>query len=350
MYRQAHVKRQFLRPALFLALFLLTTLVSAGRASAKNWAGAAYIVTGYGGAPLVLTESDPTPALDSELLRTGAYGGGFELYLAEGQYVTIHHDGDVSQALTKGEESVTGLLSRLNVFPSPLEAVRVDLSGAQPDLTVSSDILYEEQVRESVPHETVRIANDQLPKGTERVVQEGADGVRGAVYEVLWSNGTTVSRQLTRVLDSTVQDRIVEYGTAVPKVSGAEEGGAVNAAAPKEIKGNADGSGVLTLDDGEELRYTAVRTMSATAYTAGHGGVGTRTATGTAVHRGTVAVDRSVIPLGTRMYIVTKKGYVYGFATAEDTGVKGNKVDLYFDTYQQCINFGRQDCLVYILE
>lgn len=349
MYRQAQAKRQPLRPALFLALFLLAALASAGRASAKNWAGAAYIVTGHGGASLVLTEGDPAPALDSELLRARPYGGGFELYLAAGQYVTIHHDGDVSQALIKEEESVTELLSRLDVFPSPLEAVRVDLSGAQPDLTVSSDILYEEQVRESVPHETVRVANDQLLKGTERVVQEGADGIRGAVYEVLWSNGGTVSRQLTRVLDSTVQDRVVEYGTAVPKASGTEEDSAVNAA-PKEVTGNPDGSGVLILDNGQELRYTAVRTMSATAYTAGYGGVGTRTASGTAVHRGTVAVDRSVIPLGTRMYIITKNGYVYGLATAEDTGVKGNKVDLYLDTYQQCINFGRQDCLVYILE
>lgn len=346
MYQPAQAKRRLFRPALLLALFLLAALASTGHASARNWAGAAYIVTGHGGAPLVLTEDGEAPALDSELLSSKPYGNGFELYLADGLYATIHHDGEVIQALTKGEESVTGLLSRLGVYPSPLEAVRVDLSGPRPDLTVSSEVLYEEQVRESVPHGTVRVANSQLPKGTERVVQEGADGVRGAVYEVLWSNGEAVSRQLTRVLDSTVQDRIVEYGTAVPK---AEDGSAVKAA-PKEVSGNTDGSGVLTLDDGETLRYTAVRTMTATAYTTGHGGVGTRTASGTAVHRGVVAVDRSVIPLGTRMYIVTKKGYVYGLATAEDTGVKGEKIDLYLDTYQQCINFGRQECLVYILE
>ena len=353
MNSSTRAKRRLPRPALFLALFLLASLASAGHASAKDWAGAAYIVAGLGDSPLVLTEDSPMPAVESELIRVKTnYGGGFDLWLASGQYVTIHHDGDVIQAQTKGEESGTGLLARLNVVPSPLEAVRVDLSGARPDLTVSSEILYEERVRESVPRETVRVANDKLPKGTERVVQEGADGVRGAVYEVLWSNGRTVSRQLTRVLDSTVQERIVEYGTAVPKSPAPEasgDGGALKAA-PLEVAGNADGSGVLTLEDGETLRYTAVRAMSATAYTTGHGGVGTRTASGTAVHRGVVAVDRSVIPLGTRMYIVTKKGYVYGLSTAEDTGVKGDKIDLYFDTYQQCINFGRQDCLVYILE
>lgn len=65
---------------------------------------------------------------------------------------------------------------------------------------------------------------------------------------------------------------------------------------------------------------------------------------------GTVAVDKSVIPLGTRMYIVTNDGSViYGMAVASDTGVRGNKVDLYYGTYQQCINFGRRSCTVYIL-
>ncbi len=348
MYAPAQAKRRFFRPALLL--FLLAALALTGRASAKNWAGSAYIVTGHGGGPLVLSEGDPAPDLKTEALRSGPYGNGFELYLAAGQYVTIHHDGDVIQALTKGEESVTGLLGRLNVVPSPLEAVRVDLSGARPDVTVASDVLYEERVEEPVLRETVRVANDRLPQGTERVVREGSDGVRGAVYEVLWSNGEIVSRQLTEILNSTAEDRIVEYGAAAPKPADKEAADGGAGSALKNVESGADGSGVLTLEDGETLRYTAVRTMSATAYTTGHDGVGTRTASGTAVHRGVVAVDRSVIPLGTRMYIVTKKGYVYGLATAEDTGVRGERIDLYFDTYQQCINFGRQDCLVYILE
>ena len=39
-----------------------------------------------------------------------------------------------------------------------------------------------------------------------------------------------------------------------------------------------------------------------------------------------------------------------GTAVAEDTGVRGNIIDLYYDTYQQCINFGRRTCNVYILK
>ena len=45
-----------------------------------------------------------------------------------------------------------------------------------------------------------------------------------------------------------------------------------------------------------------------------------------------------------------KVSYVYGMAKAEDTGMRGdNKLDLYMDTYAECINFGRRDCKVYIL-
>ena len=115
------------------------------------------------------------------------------------------------------------------------------------------------------------------------------------------------------------------------------------------ISENADGSGTLTLKDGTVLNFSGVRSMTATAYTTGHGGVGTRTASGTAVHVGSVAVDKSVIPLGTRMYIVADSGIIYGLAAAEDTGVKGNNIDLYYDTYEECIQFGRRTCTVYIL-
>lgn len=348
MYPQrTRTMRRSLRPALFLAVFLLAALISAGSASAQSWAGAAYIVTGLEDSALVLTESSSIPAIKSELLHAEpSYSGGFELYMEPDQYLTIHHCGWVIQTRTRADESISELLSRHDVYPSSLEAVRVDLSGERPDLTVASDLVYQERVQEVSPHTTLRVPNSKMTQGTERVVQEGADGVRGAVYEVLWSNGQAVSRQLVQELNSTAVDRIVEYGTAAPQSAGGQD----QSIPIGKVENSADGSGVLTLDTGETLRFTSVRTMTATAYTAGHGGVGTRTATGTAVHRGTVAVDRSVIPLGTRMYIVTKKGYVYGLSVAEDTGVKGNKVDLYFDTYQQCINFGRQDCLVYILE
>ncbi|MDO4845976.1 MAG: 3D domain-containing protein, partial [Oscillospiraceae bacterium] len=97
----------------------------------------------------------------------------------------------------------------------------------------------------------------------------------------------------------------------------------------------------------------SARTLSClgTAYSCdGRPGV---TATGTIVHIGTVAVDPKVIPLGSKMYIVSDDGkYVYGFCTAEDTGglIKGNRVDLYFNTTAECFQFGARRVTVYVLE
>ena len=232
-------------------------------------------------------------------------------------------------------------LERLHLTPSPLEMVAVDLDEDSAELTIASELTYYDQVEEPATYETVRVANPSLPKGTEKVVQEGADGVRTSIYEVVWSGGEEISRQFVEELESTAVNEVVEYGTAV----------ASTRAGVASVSKNTDGSGILTLTDGTTLNFSGVKSMTATAYTAGHGGADYTTATGTLVKVGTVAVDKNVIPLGTKMYIVAADGsVVYGTAVAADTGVRGNIVDLYYDTYQQCINFGRRTCNVYILE
>ena len=104
----------------------------------------------------------------------------------------------------------------------------------------------------------------------------------------------------------------------------------------------------ITASDGTVYTYSKVITVEATAYCGG----GT-TATGTPARYGAIAVDPDVIPYGTEMYIVTEDGsWVYGYATAEDCGgaINGYIVDLYFDSYSTCIQFGRRNCTVYILD
>ena len=74
-----------------------------------------------------------------------------------------------------------------------------------------------------------------------------------------------------------------------------------------------------------ELQCARTLTVWATWYTAASAGGSGVTYTGTTVQKGTVAVDPSVIPLGTRMYIPG-----YGYGVAEDTGgaILGNMIDL----------------------
>ena len=87
--------------------------------------------------------------------------------------------------------------------------------------------------------------------------------------------------------------------------------------------------------------------VSATAYSAHDPGNGSHTATGTLVRRGVIAVDPSVIPLGTHVFIPG-----YGEAVAEDIGgaIHGQRIDVAFDTHAEALMFGRQELEIFIME
>ena len=92
--------------------------------------------------------------------------------------------------------------------------------------------------------------------------------------------------------------------------------------------------------------------MVATAYYAfGKGGNDINgngiTAIGLRARKGIVAVDPKIIPLGTRLYIPG-----YGEALAADTGgwIKGSRIDLCFETLQECFGYGRRKIKIYLIE
>ena len=104
----------------------------------------------------------------------------------------------------------------------------------------------------------------------------------------------------------------------------------------------------VTFTPGASSGSTALSTltMQSTAYTGG-----TLTATGTKpVYNpggiSTIAVDPSVIPLGSKVYVSG-----YGIAIAADTGgaINGNIIDLYFNSEADCIAWGRRNVTVEIL-
>ena len=64
-----------------------------------------------------------------------------------------------------------------------------------------------------------------------------------------------------------------------------------------------------------------------------------RTASGLPVGPGIVAVDPSVIPLGTRMFI---PGYGPGVAADTGTAVKGNIIDLWMPSTAAARRWGRK--------
>ncbi|MDV7751313.1 3D domain-containing protein [Enterococcus casseliflavus] len=89
--------------------------------------------------------------------------------------------------------------------------------------------------------------------------------------------------------------------------------------------------------------------MESTAYSYAEAGASYFTASGTDLRKNpmAVAVDPSVIPLGT---LVNVEGY--GVALALDTGgaIKGNIIDVHFDNEPECLRWGRRQVKVTILE
>ena len=142
----------------------------------------------------------------------------------------------------------------------------------------------------------------------------------------------TVSEQVTVKSNETLVD-----GKIVPKE---EEKKATEKSNDESSASNSSGG---------SFEYSKVLVMNATSYTddpSENGGYST-TRLGTPLRYGVVAVDPSVIPLGTKLYI---EGY--GYAVAEDTGgaIKGNKIDLCFTDKAQANAFGRRNVKVYILK
>jgi 3D (Asp-Asp-Asp) domain-containing protein len=80
-------------------------------------------------------------------------------------------------------------------------------------------------------------------------------------------------------------------------------------------------------------------TVSATCYD-----LSGRTATGMPVGQGVVAVDPSVIPLGTKLYV---PGYGNGVAADVGGGIKGDTIDLWM-TPSQCAAWGRRTVTITI--
>ena len=100
----------------------------------------------------------------------------------------------------------------------------------------------------------------------------------------------------------------------------------------------------IKIESNPTNNYKEVYTMMSTAY-AGD----TITYMGTTPVRdpdgiSTIAVDPSIIPLGSKVYIPG-----YGLAIASDTGglIKGNRIDLFLNSEDECINWGVQTVSLY---
>ena len=196
----------------------------------------------------------------------------------------------------------------------------------------------QETYTESIPHDVTYCDDHTIPVGETKVLVKGEDGEICYTADVTYENGEEISRIVTdqRVMTHPVTE-VIAKGSNTSKLDSRSDRPII-------------GDGIIITPEGDVLTYTDEIDLLGTAYTC-DGYVGT-TATGTRARFGEVAIDPRVVPYGTRMYIVSEDGQiVYGIATAEDCGglIIGNRVDLYYETLEECYTFGCRNCKVYIL-
>lgn len=296
---------------------------------------------------------------ESDTYTTQRNDGISEIHINRIQMIAVHEGGEMTVVGSYGG-TVADVLASLDITLGPDDKLSCSLDSE----TYDGMAIYITRVRvetleydEVIPHGAKIYEDDSLEPDEELVLVEGTDGLIHCTIQVTYEDGVETDRTyLSSQLVVSATDSLILHGVdrsvKEQEYSGNDAYRQSHTSQRTYTLSSFDAGSVPSAAciPGTSQTYSNLLYCTATAYTCeNETGI---TATGTVARVGAVAVDPDVIPLGTRMYIVSADGcYVYGYCVAEDTGgaIKGNTVDLYFDDYDTCMEFGRRSVIVYIL-
>ncbi|WP_394239441.1 ubiquitin-like domain-containing protein [Niallia oryzisoli] len=235
------------------------------------------------------------------------------------------NDGGVVKDVWSTSTTVADFLHQQGVTLTELDRVEPGLDSAVLENGMVNVIRVEkvtDVVEEPLSFAVVTQKDENLDKGSEKILTPGQEGLVSREYEITKENGQEVSRSVLK--ETIIKDKVDQ----------------VVAVGSKEIVQVASRGA----ESGREIYVTA------TAYTASCSGCSGTTATGVNLHANpgakVIAVDPSVIPLGSKVYV---EGY--GYAIAADTGgaIKGNKIDVFIASKQDAYQWGRKTVKIKIL-
>ncbi len=290
--------------------------------------------------------------------------------------------------------TVKKALEYLDIKLSKNDVVSCDVEEAVTDgmeIQVTRVSYREVTTLEKIAFESETVYSDKLEKGKKKVSTKGVDGeVRNIVRQTLVSGVVVDAEYISYEVVKEAVNEVVTVGTKETATEPATE----KATSQKQkttktttksetaqtiTNENNDydyndynddndstetddydyssfptknvGGNVFYDENGNAVSYTACYQGTGTAYTAPYGSL---TATGNLACVGGVAVNPNIIPYGSKLYIVSDDGFVYGYATAIDTGgalMDGRVlVDVFYNTEDECYEFGRRDVTVYVLD
>ena len=240
--------------------------------------------------------------------------------------ITLHDRGGVYTGRVLAPD-VGRALRELGVEPAPDDRIRVRPPGAPTEVAASPStplvegmLIHVVRMTREVTRRSVALAfgsrevrDADLDVGVTRV-EEGKQGEAIVVTEIVFEDGRPAqSRVLAEETTRPARDRVVHVGTRPPP---------------------------LPVDS--SYRFTKViASHNVTAYCL----TGT-TATGTQAGPGSIAVDPSVIKLGSHLYV---EGYGFGWAVDTGSAIKGDAIDVW-KTCDQAVAWGRRASNVYVLD
>lgn len=240
----------------------------------------------------------------------------------ESQKTIYMTDGTVAEALEAAEVSVAN---------DDLINVALD-EQINDDMNIMINRVEYKTIKSNrqMPFEIIEIPTQTLKKGKTKVLTEGQYGVEETVKEQTIIDGEIVAEE-------TVSSGIIKKSKPAKVLIGDP-----SAPVSQIIPANP-----IALDaNGNPVKYKNKIVGKATAYSAR----GKRTK----LKPGNVAMNLSMFPKGTQLYIKTPdSSFVYGYSVVRDTGTAVNSgevaVDLFFDTYKESCLFGAKTVEIYVL-
>lgn len=273
-----------------------------------------------------------------------------EIKITEGITVDIKVGNDAYKSYEVPRSTVKMALKHANIKLGKNDTVNKKLTAkvkAKEKIKVTR-ISYKKKVKtQKVKYKVVKQKTNSLYAGQTKVKTNGKYGKKKVTYTIKYVNGKLDKRFISNTkVTKKATNKVVLVGTKHKNYTMFESN-------PTTYKTKSSGGiGTITDHNGKTVAYKQVFSGMATAYSASPGAI---TSVGDSVHIGGVAVNPSMIPYGSKLYIQNEDGsFVYGYAVANDTGGfcwngSGTLCDLFYTSYDACCQFGRRSVNVYVL-
>ena len=301
--------------------------------------GSVRILTAATDLATVLQQAETPPLGENDEAVWTQTDDGERLDILRAYTVPVTADGTTQELTVTGTHTTADLLMQAG-----LTWTDDDILSAGPDEVIPEGgsvtlqrVSYVEYAQDEViPTEVEEIPTSLFYRKQSKTMdlQTGSDGLDTVYYREMWVDGEWTS---TEEVGRETQIGMVP---TVRKVYG--EQAPVSQFVGPDIVDGAPAEGVAAV-------YTNKRSTGYSASATAKGASGRR------LTYGTVAINPSIIPYGSLMYISSDDGkFVYGYAYAADTGaamMEGSAfIDLYYETYDESVTSAVIPVTVYVLD